>query len=69
MERSNKKQERMQREFKEAQRINNERLRDFMRKQKKVKEKFGQYSEASSIKEQINNAIKNTKIISMNIFI
>jgi hypothetical protein len=57
-----RKQNKEKRKLEEAQRINNEKLREFMRKQKKAKEIFAQNSEASSIKEQINNAIKNSKI-------
>jgi hypothetical protein len=57
-----RKENKQRRKLEEAQRINNEQLREFMRKQKKAKEVFAQNSEASSIKEQINNAIKNSKI-------
>jgi hypothetical protein len=57
-----RKQNKHRRQLEEAQRINNEKLREFMKKQRKAKEVFAQNSEASSIKEQINNAIKNSKI-------
>jgi hypothetical protein len=57
-----RKQNKQRRQLEEAQRINNEKLREFMRNQKKAKEVFAQNSEASTIKEQINNAIKNSKI-------
>ncbi len=55
-----KNQQKLRQQYQEAQRINDMKLKQFMKKQKEMKELRDKDSQVSSLKDQINAAIQRS---------